>query len=90
MNRRTFMMGASTILVAPLAAEAQPAQFATIGFLGAGTRSAWGHRVARFEQRLHELGWIKRRNVAIEYHWADGRTERLAGIAPSSFASRSM
>lgn len=81
MNRRTFIMGASTMLVAPRAVEAQPAKVATIGFLGAGTRSAWGHRVARFEQRLHELGWIEHRNVAIEYRWADGRTERLAGIA---------
>ena len=74
-------MGASTVLVAPLAAEAQSTKFATIGFLGAATRSAWGHRVARFEQRLHELGWVERRNIAIEYRWADGRTERLAGIA---------
>lgn len=74
-------MGASTVLVAPRAAEAQSTKLATIGFLGAGTRSAWGRRVARFEQRLHELGWVERRNIAIEYRWADGSTERLAGIA---------
>ena len=32
-------------------------------------------------QRLRELGWIDGRNVAIEYRWAEGRTERYAEIA---------
>jgi putative ABC transport system substrate-binding protein len=35
-------------------------------------------RVGAFVQRLRELGWIEGRNVAIEYRWAEGRTERLA------------
>jgi putative ABC transport system substrate-binding protein len=32
-------------------------------------------------QRLRELGWVEDRNVAIEYRWAEGRTERLAELA---------
>jgi putative ABC transport system substrate-binding protein len=32
-------------------------------------------------QRLHELGWIEGRNVAVEYRWAEGRSERYAEIA---------
>jgi putative ABC transport system substrate-binding protein len=32
-------------------------------------------------QRLHELGWIDGRTVAIEYRWADGQIERIAEIA---------
>jgi len=32
-------------------------------------------------QRLHELGWIEGRTVAIEYRWAEGRGEREAEIA---------
>jgi putative ABC transport system substrate-binding protein len=32
-------------------------------------------------QRLHELGWIDGRTVAIQYRWAEGRSERLAEIA---------
>ena len=31
--------------------------------------------------RLRELGWTEGRNLAIEYRWAEGRTERLAEIA---------
>jgi putative ABC transport system substrate-binding protein len=30
---------------------------------------------------LHELGRIEGRTVAIQYRWADGRTERFAEIA---------
>jgi putative tryptophan/tyrosine transport system substrate-binding protein len=30
---------------------------------------------------LHELGWIEGRTVAIEYRWAEGRTERFDEIA---------
>jgi ABC-type uncharacterized transport system substrate-binding protein len=32
-------------------------------------------------QRLRELGWIEGRTVAIEYRWAEGRSERFAEIA---------
>jgi putative ABC transport system substrate-binding protein len=32
-------------------------------------------------QRLGELGWIEGRTLAIEYRWAEGRTERAAEIA---------
>ena len=32
-------------------------------------------------QRLRELGWSEGRNVAIEYRWGEGRSERFAEIA---------
>ena len=30
---------------------------------------------------MRELGWIEGRNLTIEYRWAEGHTERLAGLA---------
>jgi putative tryptophan/tyrosine transport system substrate-binding protein len=66
----------------PLAARAQQAaKLPTIGFLVAGTPSSHGQWVAAFVRRLHELGWIEGRTVAIEYRWAEGRSERFAEIA---------
>jgi putative ABC transport system substrate-binding protein len=66
----------------PVAARAQqPAKLPTIGFLVSGTPSSHGQWVAAFVRRLHELGWIEARTVAIEYRWAEGRTERAAEIA---------
>jgi putative ABC transport system substrate-binding protein len=32
-------------------------------------------------QRLRDLGWIEGRTVAIQYRWADGRSERWAEFA---------
>jgi ABC-type uncharacterized transport system substrate-binding protein len=83
MMRREFITllgGAAAIW--PLAARGQqPAKLPIIGFLGAATASARSQWVAAFVQRLHELGWIEGRTVAIEYRWAEGRSERFAEIA---------
>src|SRR5262245_19384601 len=82
MRRREFITllgGAATGW--PLVARAQqPRKLPTIGFLGATAASA-AIGVGAFPQRLHELGWIEGRTVAIEYHWADARAERFAEIA---------
>jgi putative ABC transport system substrate-binding protein len=66
----------------PLAARAQQAgKLATIGCLVPGTPSSHGQWFAVFVQRLRELGWIEGRTVAVEYRWAEGRSERFAEIA---------
>src|SRR6266480_2034921 len=66
----------------PLAAHAQQAgKLPTIGFLVPGTPSSHGQWFAALVQRLRELGWIEGRTVAIEYRWAEGRTERFDEIA---------
>jgi len=62
-------------------AQQQQAKLPTIGFLGATTAATWSSWVAAFVQRLRELGWVEGRNVAIEYRWAEGRSERFAEIA---------
>jgi putative tryptophan/tyrosine transport system substrate-binding protein len=82
-GRREFisLLGGATAAW-PLAARAQQAgKLPTIGFLVAGTPSSHGQWVAAFVQRLRELGWIEGRTIAIEYRWAEGRTDRAAEIA---------
>jgi putative ABC transport system substrate-binding protein len=49
--------------------------------LGATTVSGASQWTAAFVQRLRELGWIEGRTIAIEYRWAEGRTERYTEIA---------
>jgi ABC-type uncharacterized transport system substrate-binding protein len=48
--------------------------------LGAGTLSAWSVWTAAFVQRLGELGWIDGHTIAIDYRWAEGRSERYTEI----------
>jgi putative tryptophan/tyrosine transport system substrate-binding protein len=82
MKRRTFITLLGGAAAAwPLAAHAQQGKLPTIGFLGTAAPSAWAPWTAAFVRRLHELGWIEGRTVAIQYRWAEGRTERLAEIA---------
>src|SRR5262245_51172033 len=82
MRRRDFIKVIAGSLAAwPLAARAQQPKMPTIGFLVAGTPSSHGQWVAAFVQRLRELGWIEGRTIAIEYRWAEGRSDRAAEIA---------
>jgi putative ABC transport system substrate-binding protein len=59
----------------------QPGKRAVIGFLSTVSSSTWAPWTAGFIQRLGELGWTEGRTVAIEFRWADGRSERYAEIA---------
>ncbi|MBI4591675.1 MAG: hypothetical protein HY725_22845 [Candidatus Rokubacteria bacterium] len=71
------------MLAAPLAAEAQQAAKARrIGWLGLTSPGPeiW-HIVDGFRQGLRELGYVEGQNVALEYRWAHGKTERLPDLA---------
>jgi putative ABC transport system substrate-binding protein len=83
MRRRAFITLLGGAAAAwPLAARAQqPGKLPTIGVLGSATPSTQASRFAAFVQRLRELGWIENRTVAIEYRWAEGRSERYSEIA---------
>jgi putative tryptophan/tyrosine transport system substrate-binding protein len=83
-RRRDFviLLGCGTVAAWPVAVRAQqPTKLPTIGFLGSASPSTQASRAAAFVQRLRELGWIENRTVAIEYRWAEGRSERYSEIA---------
>jgi putative ABC transport system substrate-binding protein len=82
LRRRQFITLLGGAAAWPLAARAQQAtKLPTIGYLGTAAASAWAPWTAAFVQRLHELGWIEGRTIAIQYRWAEGRAERWAEIA---------
>jgi putative tryptophan/tyrosine transport system substrate-binding protein len=83
MRRRDLIKGTVGLAAAwPLVVRAQqPPKLPTIGFLGTSIPSGWSQWIAAFTQRLHELGWIEGRTVAIEYRWGEGRSDRYAEIA---------
>jgi len=76
------LMLALTILVAPLAADTQrPAKVPRIGFLGVLPPSAVAARTEAFRQGLRELGYVEGKNIVIEYRSAEGKPDRLPGLA---------
>jgi putative ABC transport system substrate-binding protein len=72
------------LLVAPLAAEAQPAaKVARIGILMPSLTPERARNLEAFRQGLRELGWIEGQNVAIELRYAEAGTdtERFPDLA---------
>jgi len=69
------------LLVAPLAAEAQPVKVARIGYLSPLSASADSTNKEAFRQGLRALGYVEGQNITIESRYADGRFERLRDLA---------
>jgi putative tryptophan/tyrosine transport system substrate-binding protein len=83
MKRREFiaLMGGA-VAAWPLAGNAQTAgKLPTIGLLIPATPAVHGPWFAALVQRLHELGWVEGRTVAIEQRYAEGRSDRYDEIA---------
>ncbi len=83
LQRREFvMLLGGTTAAWPLGARAQDrGKLPTVGFLVPNTRSAASEWIDAFVLRLHELGWVEGRTIAIEYRWVEGHTELFAEIA---------
>jgi putative ABC transport system substrate-binding protein len=82
MRRREFIaFVGGTVVTWPLATRGQQPKPSTIGYFGATTAAAEKLRTNAFMQRLGELGWIDGQTVAIEYRWAESRTERFPEVA---------
>jgi putative ABC transport system substrate-binding protein len=80
MRRRELVTLVGAAAVWPFAAYAQQRARPVVGLFIPSETAAAKPRVEAFVQRLHELGWIEGGTVAIEYRWAEGRTERFAEI----------
>src|SRR5262245_56102284 len=78
-SRREFVAGAVTALIAPLAAEAQPATKPyRVGLLAGGSPPS--HR-GPVTEALRERGYVEGQNLVIESRHAEGRPESLPTLA---------
>jgi putative ABC transport system substrate-binding protein len=51
-----------------------------VGFLNAGSADGWEPMLAGFHQGLKEMGYVAGQNVAVEYHWMEGRFDRAPAM----------
>jgi putative ABC transport system substrate-binding protein len=88
MNRRELMLMLAGAMGAARPSRAQQKSMPVIGFLSSTSPEAYASRVDAFRQGLNEAGFVEGRNVAIEYHWADGHYDQLAPMAADLVSSR--
>jgi putative tryptophan/tyrosine transport system substrate-binding protein len=82
MRRRDFIQGiAGSATASPLAARAQQPAKPLIGFLNSASSSSYTEMAATFRDGLNQIGFVDGRNVAIEYHWAEGDYDLLPWFA---------
>jgi putative tryptophan/tyrosine transport system substrate-binding protein len=82
MRRRRFItLIGSTAASWPLAARGQQASMQVVGFLSSRSPGESAEVVAAFRKGLRQMGFVEGQNVVIAFRWAEGRYERLAGLA---------
>ncbi len=82
MRRIGLVILAVSLILAPLAAKAQQAvRPVKIGVLSPQSREVSVAVWDSFRQGLRDLGWEDGRNIVIEVRFADGKLERLHGLA---------
>ncbi len=82
-RRRALLITLGGALAAPLVsfAQRQPAKVPRIGYLDAASSNVSSNRAEALRAGLRDLGYVEGKNIIIEYRWADGKYERLPGLA---------
>ena len=80
MRRREFIAGLGSAATWPLVARAQQPALPVIAFLTNASFEGWADRLRAFGGGLRETGFVEGRNVAIEFHHADGDTDKLSAL----------
>ena len=89
LRRREFLGALGGVATGwPIAARAQQPATPVIGYLGNASAASARIDLDGFRQGLADAGFVEGRNVGLEYRWAEGINDRLAGLASELVARR--
>ena len=81
-QRRQFLLLLGGAAVAgPFGAQAEAPKMPVVGFLNPASAKGLAPHLAAFKLGLKDAGYVERRNVLVEYRWADGQYDRLPQLA---------
>ena len=83
MNSRflVWLLATFFLAIVSLAEAQQRGKVPRIGFLAAPSPSFFSTRMNAFREGLYDLGHVEGKNVSIEYRYAEGKLDRLPGLA---------
>ena len=77
----SIMVAVMLLAVSVMAEAQQPKKVFRIGYLSSGNPTSDSARVEGIRLALRELGYIEGQNIAMEYRYAEGRSDRESGLA---------
>jgi putative ABC transport system substrate-binding protein len=77
----SFLAAVILLAVAAIAEAQQLTKIPRIGYLSAGSLSVGAARREAFRHGLRELGYVEGKNISIEWRSAEGKLDRLPGLA---------
>jgi putative tryptophan/tyrosine transport system substrate-binding protein len=81
MRRRDFMtLVGGAAATWPSAAWAQQPALPVVAVVGGGSAAGFTRELAAFRKGLNESGYVEGQNVTIEYHWVEGKYDRLPAM----------
>ena len=81
-SKSGFWLLMTVLLITFSSANAQqPKKVPRVGLLFTVSASSGADRIEAFWRGLRELGYVEGNNIILEYRYADGKLDRLPGLA---------